>query len=229
LILAVGIATVIIVGIYAYISIQSQSAVLFAEVERHANQLGETVISSTRYEMLLNNRDHINKIIYTVGHQKFIHDVRILNKDGVIIYSSDSTMIGRMVDKKAEACYACHSEDQPLEHLEIVDRTRVYKTQPDSGRVMGIINAIYSEPSCWKSDCHAHPADQKVLGVLDITVSLKAIDRQIQAAKMKIAIFGFLAILALSIVLWIVVNIWVDKPVNTLIIKNGSAKAVSSS
>jgi len=126
-------------------------------------------------------------------------------------------MAGQMVDKRAEACYACHSEDQPLEHLDIVDRTRIYKPQQDSARVMGIINAVYSEPSCWQSACHAHPANQKVLGVLDITVSLKTIDQQIQAAKMKIAIFGFLAILALSVILWIVVKIWVDRPVNTLV------------
>lgn len=217
LIFAVGVAMFIIVGIYAYTSIESQSEVLFNEVERHVNQLGETVVSSTRYEMLLNNRSHISEIIHTVGKQPFIHEVRIVNKDGVTIYSSDSTAIGQMVNMKTEACYACHSENQPLEVLPIPDRTRIYRIDPDSSRLMGIINAIYSEPSCWKAACHVHPAQQKVLGVLDITISLQTIDQQIQTAKFKIAIFGLIAILALSTVLWIVVKIWVDRPVNTLV------------
>ncbi|MCB0296815.1 MAG: two-component sensor histidine kinase, partial [Calditrichaeota bacterium] len=105
---AVSVATILIIGIYAYINIHSQTDVLLDEVERHSNQLSETVISSTRYEMLLNNRSHISETIRTIGRQAFIQEVRILNKEGITIYSSDSTAIGHTVDKKADACYACH-------------------------------------------------------------------------------------------------------------------------
>lgn len=217
LILAVSVATILIIGIYAYINIRSQNEVLLAEVERHSNQLSETVLSSTRYEMLLNNRPHITRIIRTIGQQPFIHEVRILNKDGMTIYSSDSTTIGHMVDKKAEACYACHTADEPLERLPIAERTRIYKINPDSVRLLGNITPIYNSRSCWEADCHAHSSGQSVLGVLDITVSLEAIDRQIKRAGFKMFLFALISILALSSVLWYFVRHWVDKPVNHLV------------
>ncbi len=217
LIMAVSIATILIIGIYAYINIHSQSEVLLAEVERHSNQLSETVISSTRYEMLLNNRSHITEIIQTIGRQSFIDEVRILNKEGTTIYSSDSTAIGHIVDKEAEACYACHTANEPLESLPIIDRTRIYKTNPDSARLMGIITPVYSEQSCWEADCHAHSSDQTVLGVLDVTVSLEAIDKQLEEAEFKLFLFALISILALSSVLWYFVKRWIDKPVNELV------------
>ena len=214
---AVSVATILIIGIYAYINIHSQTDVLLDEVERHSNQLSETVISSTRYEMLLNNRSHISETIRTIGRQAFIQEVRILNKEGITIYSSDSTAIGHTVDKKADACYACHTANEPLESLPIKERTRIYTLPEDSTRLLGIINPIYSERSCWEAACHVHDAEQKVLGVLDIIVSLETIDQQIARAKFKMFLFALTCILALSGVLWYFVRRWVDKPVSDLV------------
>ena len=84
-----------------------------------------------------------------------------------------------MVDQKAEACYACHTANEPLERLPMEDRMRIYDSPQDSSRILGIINPIYNEPSCWEADCHVHPAEQKVLGVLDVKLSLKDVDAQI--------------------------------------------------
>ena len=83
-----------------------------------------------------------------------------------------------MVDKNAESCYACHAKNQPLEKLSIEERTRIFRIHPDSSRTLGIINPIYTEPSCWTADCHAHKKNQTVLGVLDISVSLAEIDKR---------------------------------------------------
>jgi len=218
LILAVGLAIIIILMIFSYINVRSQSKVLLSEVERHSNQLSETIKSSTKYSMLLNKREHIQEAIKTIGDQAFIHEVRIFDKEGVNIYSSDIKSVGIMVDKKAEACYACHSANEPLEILDISERTRIYRLHPDSSRVLGIINAIYNEKSCWEADCHAHDDDQKVLGVLDITVSLDAIDKQLNQAKYKMLIFTLVVIVAISGILWYFVWSLIEKPVSELLL-----------
>ncbi len=117
LILAVGITALLTIGIFSYFNIQSHSSSLLAEVERGANQLSETVKNSTRYDMLLNQRDRILRNINTIGQQPGIRDVRVLNKVGRIIYSSHHDDIGKMIDKNAESCYACHAAGKPLERL----------------------------------------------------------------------------------------------------------------
>ncbi len=217
LIFVVAITSLVIIGVFAYFNVKSQSNSLISEVERHANQLAETVISSTRYDMMLNQRERIQQTINSIGTQPQIRDVRIINKIGEIIYSSDSTNINKMVDKKAESCYACHSEDQPLEQISITERTRIFRVDPDSNRVIGIISPIYNEKSCWQSDCHAHPENQKVLGVLDVSISLADVDKTILQSEWEIVIFAIIAILAVGIVIGFFVRRWVSYPVNDLL------------
>ena len=217
LILVVGVTAVIIIAIFSFYNVRSHSNALLAEVERHANQLGETVKHSTRYDMLLNQRDRVHTIINTIGEQPGIQNVRVLNKVGEIIYSSHEKDIGKMVDKKAESCYACHTANEPLERLQIKERTRIFKPYSDSARVLGIITPIYNEPSCWEADCHAHEQSQTVLGVLDVTISLSDVDEQIRQGEIDTVIFAFSAVAVFSLLLWFVVKKWVDRPVKDLL------------
>jgi len=214
---AVAFTSLSIIGVFAYFNVQNHSKSLLMEVERHANQLGETVISSTRFDMMLNQRDRIQQVINSIGRQPQIRDVRILNKVGEIIYSSDSTNINRMVDKKAESCYACHSANAPLEKISITERTRIFRLAPDSNRVIGIITPIYNEKSCWAADCHAHPKDQKVLGVLDVTISLAEVDDTIKKSEMEIVVFAIVAILCVGLLIGFFIRRWVSQPVNQLL------------
>lgn len=217
LIFAVGLTTLIIISVFAYFNVKSHSSALLEEVENHANQLSETVKYSVHYDMMLNQRERIHKIINNIGEQETIREVRILNKVGEIIYSSHDNDIGRMVDKKAESCYACHAADQPLEKLSITQRTRIFKLHTDSSRILGIINPIYNEESCWTADCHAHLQDQTVLGVLDVTMSLKDVDENIHASEIEIAIFALIAIAAISLIIGLLVRKMIDTPVRALV------------
>ncbi len=217
LIVIVGVTTIITIGVYAYFNIQSQRDDLLAEVERHAMQLSETVKNSTRYDMLLNQRERIHIIINDIGSDPAIDEVRVLNKEGVIIYSSRKENIGRMVDKQAESCYGCHAADKPLQRLPISERTRIFRINPDSARALGVINPIYSERSCWDAPCHAHSRQQQVLGVLDVTISLADVDERIRASTFQVAIFAVSVILAASLIIAFFVSRWVSVPVRALL------------
>ncbi|MDP3583050.1 MAG: two-component sensor histidine kinase, partial [Ignavibacteria bacterium] len=57
LILVVSVTAVIIIGVFSYFNIERQTEVLRAEVQRHTNQLSESVKNATRFAMLKNDRD----------------------------------------------------------------------------------------------------------------------------------------------------------------------------
>jgi two-component system NtrC family sensor kinase len=216
LIVAVGSVAFVIIGIFAYVTLKAQQKQLIGELRLSANQLSETVKSSTRYDMLLNQRESVHRIITTIGRQEGIQKVRIFNKEGAIIVSTDPADVGQMVDKKAEACYACHAANQPLERLGIPDRTRIFR--PAGGdRILSIINPIYNEPSCWRSECHAHDPGKKVLGVVDISMSLRDVDREAQAIQNRLLLFGIVAIAAVSLMIYLLVNQIVLKPVHEIV------------
>lgn len=215
--IAVGVIALVTISVFAYVNNRSYNRSLLAEVERHASQLSETVKSSTEYDMLLNQRERIHETIKRMGNQASIQRIRILNKGGEIIYSSDTTEIGKMVDKSAESCYMCHSAGQPLQRLEMKDRTRVFRMNPDSSRTLGIINPIYNSRTCSEASCHAHPTSQVVLGVLDVTLPLATVDKDIRQGRIEVIVFAVAAIVALSVIIGMLVTRWVAQPVRALV------------
>ncbi|MCK4224101.1 MAG: HAMP domain-containing protein [candidate division Zixibacteria bacterium] len=216
LILVVGFILILSMGIFAYVNIASQKKQLIGEVMRGAIRISETVRRSTRYDMLRYQSDDVHRIIETIGEQEGLEKIRVFNKDGKIMFSTDKAEIGEMVDKKAEACYACHSAEKPLERLDTPDRSRIFKAKTDH-RVLGVISAIYNEPDCYTPDCHAHPPEQKVLGVLDIGMSLADVDKEIKGAQNKMIFFAVIAFLVISVTISISINRYVTRPVRELV------------
>jgi two-component system NtrC family sensor kinase len=213
----VALTILIAIGIFAFFNIQSEKQSLLTEVERHANQLSDAVKSDTEYDMLHNDRERIHESIHRIGNQKSIDRIRVFNKSGTIIYSSDPVEIGSMVDKNAESCYRCHSAGKALERLEQEARSRVFRPNKDSPRLLGIINPIYNSPTCWTAACHAHPSTQTVLGVLDVTIPLTEVDKNIRYSQMAMAVLAVSAILILSIIVGIMVRWWIGRPIRELL------------
>ncbi len=214
--LAVAISTILIIGIYGVITVNEQNNILVTVIERQANRLSETVKNSLRYEMLINQRDHVDRIVQSIVKEPLIRDVRVFNKEGLIIYASNESDEGKMVDRHGEQCYACHAADKPLERLSITERTRLFKLDPDSSRILGIINPVYNEPSCWQSDCHAHAENQSILGVLDVTISLADVDHEIIASERRIIIFTVIAIFSVVVLIILFVKKLVHDPVREI-------------
>jgi len=214
--IAVGSITIAIVGVFSFFIIKSQQSTYIMRVEHNAHQLSEMIKNSTKFDMLYYRREHVHNIIDTIGQQEGIEKVRIFNKEGKIIYSSDRSVIGTMVDKHAEACYACHTADQALERLSISERTRIFSIR-ENERNLGIINPIYNEPACWQAECHAHSEEQKVLGVLDVSMSLVEFDRLMRSNTIMVILMTLAAILCISFILWFFFQRFINQPVRRLV------------
>jgi len=166
--------------------------------------------------MLLYSPERLHQLVDTFGTQPSLEKIRIFNYVGEIIYSSDKSEMGLLVDKRDEQCYACHAAEKPLERLSTPERTRIFDSQ-HGYRVLGMINPIYNEPDCYTASCHVHPPDQKVLGVLDIDVSLKSMDEQIRAAEGKLLATGVSSVLALAILIKFLMGHFLNQPLRKLI------------
>ncbi|MCS7280219.1 MAG: ATP-binding protein [Desulfobacterota bacterium] len=211
----VALIAVLVIGVFTYINIKTQEREMVDQAILGAKQLSETLTKSLKFDMLHNYREAIYYSIETVGHQEGIKKVRIFNKEGKIMFSSDKDEIGKMVAKEAEACYVCHQAGQPLERLDTPKRTRIF--QVDGERSLGIINPIYNEPECYNASCHYHPPGQKVLGVLDIVLSIENTHRKIEEAKRKFLFFGVVTIFAISTIIIGAIFRSVNRPVKELV------------
>jgi two-component system NtrC family sensor kinase len=224
LIIAVGMILILSIGIFAFISIRDQRNQLIREVILGAGRFSDTVVRSTRYDMLKVQREDVHKIIEAIGEQNGIEQVRIFNKEGVIMFSTDKVDTGTRVDMEAEACYACHAAQRPIERLATPDRTRIYRPREDY-RVLGMITGIYNEPDCYTADCHAHPREKTVLGVLDIVMSLEDVDREIAENRRKVLFFALMMIVIISILIGGYIYKSVTVPIHKLV--TGTKKIAS--
>ncbi len=207
LILLIILTTIVIFSIFSYIFLSHQNNQLISEVFRGASIFSDTVARSTRYDMLLDNRQGVHRMIDTIGNQKGINVVRM--------YSTNKKEMNTFVDKNAEACYICHAKEKPLERLTTLERSRIFQSK--NQRTLAMITPIYNEPDCHTASCHTHKKGQRVLGVLDIGMSLEEVDNDLKRNQLLFIFFTVIAIFCLAVILTLFLQKLVMKPVKLLV------------
>ena len=214
LVMVCGVAA-LSVGTLAWLTVRSERAARIDTMIRWASQFSDTVKRSIHYAMLQNRWKDAFQIMETIGRQEDVARVRVFTKEGTILFSTDRPEIGRAVDKRGESCYACHAAERALERLALPDRVRVFR-DPEARHLLGMITPLYNEPAC-SEGCHVHAPSTRVLGVLDITLSLAKVDAEIAALTRRSAGMAAATVLLLAVLLMVLVRREVIRPVRDLV------------
>jgi two-component system NtrC family sensor kinase len=219
---AVCLAAAAILGLAFALNLRLQRTQLEHQAGSWAEGIVETIRGATRDGMLRNDVDNVHRIIQNIGTQPGIDRIRIFNKEGRIRTSTRPDEVGTLVDVRAEQCVACHQYGQPLDRLDRKDRIRTFRG-PSGGRILGVIAPIHNEPQC-TTLCHAHPASQRVLGVLDVQLSMDAVDQSLRASERQLSV-GFAATVAAVLTLAGLLLWWmVLRPVHHLSVAMAKAE-----
>ena len=206
---------VVIFALLGYANIRLQRQHLEEATLTSAERVSDVIKRSTTYYMLRNDREGLYHAIQTMADEPGMVKVRILDQEGRVSYSTDATEVSHVLDKTAEACYGCHNQAQPLARLNRPDRFRIYRNG-GGHRVLGIITPIENQANCSNAACHAHPADQQVLGVLDTNLSLAKADAQIAVSSARSLSYTAGAMLIVAVLSWLFVWREVGKPIQAL-------------
>src|SRR5262245_44006013 len=161
----------VVFALLGYLTTRLHRQHLEAATLTSAERVSDVIKRSTSYYMMHNDREGLYQVLATMANEPGMVRVRIFDREGQISYSSTPLEISHVVDKNAEACYGCHAQSQPLSKLNRPDRFRIYRDAAGQ-RVLAIITPIENQPDCSNAACHAHPAAQQILGVLDTHLSL---------------------------------------------------------
>ncbi|GAB4240511.1 MAG: ATP-binding protein [Acidobacteriota bacterium] len=215
LILTLGGVLALIFAIFGYQLLEQHRRDLERVTFQAADRISDSIKRSILYSMQLNHREHIYHTIKIIGGEPGIKKVRIFNEIGRITFSSDENEIGTVVDKQGEACFACHSKSEPLNRLDRPDRRRIFIDEAGD-RVLGLINPIENAPECYTAACHAHSPEQRILGVLDVTMTLREVDQTIVAGRRLLIIQLASAVLAVAVIWGGLIWWFVHRPVREL-------------
>lgn len=186
--LSVGLILLASYSAFVYVLLDLQQDFYLGQVIREAERFSKGVLNATNHSMLQDNREATRSIIRDMGKQEEISEIRIYDHEGVIRFSRNPGELGTKVDKKAETCFACHLEDKPFSSVVTPKRTRIHSHSDH--RVLGMITPIYNRESCYSAACHAHSKEQKVLGVLDLGISLRGYDAHVRSFVLNIVLLG---------------------------------------
>lgn len=212
---ATGLVLLSTMALFAYLNLNNLKDLLNEEAVAEADKITETIIRSTYSQMLRDDRPMIYKTIEEIGAQRGVERIRLINKTGRVIFSTNDAETGTLLGKHSETCIFCHGKQLLLtpssEH-----RTRRFKDQ--TGReFLAVTHAIYNEESCYTASCHFHPESFKVLGVLDVIVSLDKMHSLLDAYRYRSAILTFLLIGLISLALTISTQKLIIRPVRELL------------
>ncbi len=216
LILAVGITLLVCIAAWAFFSIRYQKQRMMGEILMQTERLSNTIKLGTHYAMMLNSGEDIDRIIRNISRQKEIEFIRIYNKEGLVRFSNRETEIGRRTTIDSEACRICHHQEPPPTELPLNTRVRMLPTDASGRRMMGLITPIMNEPGCTGS-CHVHPSDIRVLGLLDVVVSLNETDAEIGVVQNGIIGLAVLIFLFTSVMIGLFILRFVNQPIKKLI------------
>ena len=209
------IALSIAVVLFTLMVVRNSRQDLLDQTVSQTAQLSEVIMKSMRFAMQHNEPDALDQIIQDVGAHEEIDRARILSKDGRVMHSSRPEEVGAVVDQEAESCLGCHLDERSMKEAPLIGRPRIF-TSPEGRRFLGSTAVIRNEATCADSACHAHPADEMVLGVLDIVAPLEGIDLAIRKNTITIILLAIAFVALAALLVSILVQRLIYRPLNDL-------------
>jgi hypothetical protein len=195
------------VGAFSLFFINREHRWMVASTLKSAEVVLATVEKSIFNAMRNGNSADVQTILEMVGRNNSLLAVRIFRPDGTILRSAHPEEIGSRV------------AIQDLTLFQANGREATYKI--DGQEILGIIKPIVSDESCF----HCHGFGHKVLGVLDINLSLSETNFKLQQNTQYFMLVTAVIILLLSAGISLVLLRFVKRPIKMLASKMAQVEA----
>ena len=103
-------AMVLIFAPLGYLNVRLHRQHLEQNTLLSAERISDVIKHGTTDYMLRNDREGLYRSIQTMAAEPGMEKIRIFDQEGRITYTTDDAEENHVVDKTAEACYACHSQ-----------------------------------------------------------------------------------------------------------------------
>jgi two-component system NtrC family sensor kinase len=202
LMLSITVIVVIVAAVSGLVAVKTEERQLLDTMILGADQLSKGITSATWHAMLDDNREAAYEVMRTIAEKQGIDRIRILNGAGQVMFSTRQGA-GPGIDLGS--------------HVQI-------SRSPNGHRRLEMVTPIPNEPSCSQAACHAHPAATRTLGVLDLSLNLESVDREVAGMKFRVLAVTGVEITLISLFIVYFTRRFLGRPIEKLI---EGTKAVS--
>ncbi|NUQ64076.1 MAG: HAMP domain-containing protein [Pirellulales bacterium] len=201
----------VVLAVHAMISFRSTKEELLSFVRADVDRSSGLIKRATHDGMLLNKKEEVQATIERLAQGPEIAAIRVYDKDGAIVMSAQQEEIGRRIEPDSDTCLSCHEQRMPKDTA-VLERRSLARVG-DGPEVLRHLSVIGNEASCATAECHAHPPDQRVLGVLDLEMSMAPLDAAIHASQRQFLWTTMILVGILGVIVAVFIRRFVQRPV----------------
>lgn len=157
-----------------------------AEALRNLDSCASTVVKSTRYAMMEDDRRSLQNIVANIGTRSDVELIRIYDQNGNLQYTGHNE--SERLTGAADAYTTRFSQSVPSIKNEI---------QHEVDHAGGHISAslpILNETKCSTAACHFHTEDDRILGFLSIGVSSEQLEKTLALLRSRMIVFSVMVL-----------------------------------
>jgi two-component system NtrC family sensor kinase len=201
LILSITVIVLIVAAVSGLVNVKTEEAQLLNTVLLGAGQLSKGITSAIWHAMLDDHREAAYQVMQTIALKQGIDRIRMFNSAGHATFSTNQEDRQESID---------------LRRLNAKSLVNVYRGA-DGWRRLDMRTPIYNETSCSQAECHAHPADVKTLGVLDLSLSLQSVDHEVAGLKYRVLLVSGVEVTLIALFIIFFTRRFVGQPIEKLI------------
>jgi len=200
LMLSITVIVIIVAAVSGLVNVKTEEQQLLKTMILGADQLSKGITSATWHAMLDDNREAAYQVMQTIALKQGIDRIRMYNSGGQVMFSTNSEDTRNGTVTKLDLTYPVRSS-----------------RAADGHRRMEMLTPIYNERSCSQAACHAHPADVKVLGVLDLALNLESVDHEVDSMKYRVLLVTAVEVTLISLCIIFFTRRFLGRPIEKLI------------
>lgn len=190
-------------------------------ISENGNNISFLVEGALYDAMLKNDQASLQRTLDLINNMSGIDNVSMYDANNNLAYTSISA---RSANHSDPDCISCHVDFSQMFSVEeksyrIIEAKSECIMNPDNDSVRNLMikSPILNAPSCHTAACHAHSADQKILGSLIIKMPLEKLDSALQESTTDFFLMATLMTILFILFLILFTNKKIKNPLNEII------------
>jgi len=213
---ATSLILIVFMGLLDNINLKTVRKLMIEYAALNAEEVADIINQSAYDAMMKNDKTAINHMIGRISQSVNIDHIRLIDKRGKVIFSSNDHEIGAVIGMHAEECITCHSVASDDETTATVNNSRII-INSEGKETLGFTKAIYNQSACFTAPCHFHSKDDTVLGLLDISVSLETLRQKSREYRLAFVILTCMLLVLFGMLVIVMTHYLIDVPVRRLV------------
>jgi two-component system NtrC family sensor kinase len=191
-------------------------------IRQNGNNIGSIVGGSLYHSMLENDKSTLQNTLDIINTMPGIDEVNMYDIQDHLVYTSIPSDTNNFHSNPN--CISCHNDLKsifpgPGKHYKIISPSTDCKMNKNdsNSRHLLIQLPIRNEKSCYESSCHAHKANEKILGSLIIKIPLAELDAAESKSSTEFFLLAIVTTLFLVGFLFFFTRKRIKKPLNALV------------